>query len=404
MAAGAMNTFGAARANRTSRIDDIEALRAVAILFTLVGHTPILIPVPTFASDVRFFAWTGGVDLFLVVSGFVIAKSMLRYINADNRDFRSIAIPFWIRRAWRLLPAAWFWLSMSLITVTLFNTSTAFGSAWPVFYDAIAAVLQLANISLYACSSWMVGNCAPGGVPNGIYWSLSLEEQFYLLFPFFVCFLPHRFFIPAFAAIVLAQLFNDKIGLQWFLKTDGISIGVLVALVSQKGFYWRLEPTFLRRRWVRWLATAVFCLLLAAAASSSVRSVPFAGGMTAIVSGLWVFCASFDKGYVVSGSILRPIVLWIGTRSYSLYLAHMTAFSASHEILYRIYPHEAPTTFLLTAYSIVGPTLLILAAEGSYRFIEMPLREKGRLIARRRAERGHDHREPEVLGAVAPRS
>jgi peptidoglycan/LPS O-acetylase OafA/YrhL len=88
----------------------------------------------------------------------------------------------------------------------------------------------------------------------------------------------------------------------------------------------------------------------------------------------------------VSQSILRPIILWIGTRSYSLYLAHMIAFLGSHEVLYRIYPDVTPTTWLLIGYSIVGPILSILAAEGSYRFIEMPLREKGRLIAARRTE------------------
>jgi peptidoglycan/LPS O-acetylase OafA/YrhL len=271
---------GVFRPKRIARIDDIEALRAVAIILTMIGHIAVLIPVPTFASDTRYFAWSGGVDLFLVISGFVITKSMLRYIDTDKR---------------RLLPAAWFWLAMSLITVAFFNASTAFGKFWPIFYDAIAAVLQLANINVYSCNVLMMQHCAPGGIPNGIYWSLSLEEQFYLLFPFFVCFLPRRLFILAFVAIVLAQLFNDKIGLQWFLKTDGISIGVLIALVGQKGFYGRLEPTFLRSGWVRCLATTVFCLLLAVAASGSVRSIPYTGGMTVIVSGLWVFCASFDK-------------------------------------------------------------------------------------------------------------
>ena len=158
---------------------DIEALRAVAVIFTVLCH---LIDLVTWKGD-----WTalfpkinywGGVDLFFCISGFVIAGSLIRQQRPGS--FRDFAVPFYIRRIFRIWPPALFWLGVSLLATIVFNSSLAFGHFKSVLGDATAAALQVANFYYMSCT----GDCGK----EAVYWSLSLEEQFYLIFPFLAVF------------------------------------------------------------------------------------------------------------------------------------------------------------------------------------------------------------------------
>ena len=213
-----------------------------------------------------------------------------------------------------------------------------------------------------------------------MYWSLSLEEQFYVLFPFVALLLPRRLFVPALLVVILPQLVIEKPGhLNYFIRTDGFAIGILLAL-------WKaehpdaLEPRILSNWPVRLLAFVVLAYLLIKLSASAI---PHTNGLVTVVCGIWVFCASFDKGYVLPVRFLRPVVLWIGTRSYAMYVLHFTAFSASHKICCRLDRYWVPVMSPWTRYTPAGLVTLVLLAEFTYRVIEIPLRNTGRKLAAR---------------------
>src|SRR5262249_6765248 len=119
----------------------------------------------------------GGVDLFFAISGFVIASSLLR--QPRHRSFSEFALPFYVRRIFRIWPAALLWLLVPLLASRYFNTSGAFGHTRTLIGESIAASLQVANVYFGLCQ------CGK----EYVYWSLSLEEQFYILFPLLLFFL-----------------------------------------------------------------------------------------------------------------------------------------------------------------------------------------------------------------------
>src|SRR5450631_821637 len=107
----------ATRPKTESRISDVEVLRAVAILMTLVGHAAELLyyggPVIVWSA---VSLW-GGVDLFFCISGFVITRTLIDSVSprSGTANFLEFAIPFWIRRIFRIWPAAFFWLAVAIL-------------------------------------------------------------------------------------------------------------------------------------------------------------------------------------------------------------------------------------------------------------------------------------------------
>ena len=116
----------------TSRLPEVEVLRAIAVLMVLVEHIPFnLVFWPSRVAGQILWPsglWDG-VDLFFAISGFVIARSLLPRLAGvtDWMNFTRVTLVFWIARAWRLLPSAWFWLTAPLVLCLVFNHSGAYG-------------------------------------------------------------------------------------------------------------------------------------------------------------------------------------------------------------------------------------------------------------------------------------
>ncbi|MCW5337940.1 acyltransferase family protein, partial [Pseudomonas aeruginosa] len=167
------------------RILDIELLRGLAVLGVVFHHlhgnlfsgSPALLD----GINQRVQFWWG-VDLFFAISGFVIARTLIPQLReAPTRQaFWEQARYFWIRRAFRLLPSAWLWLALILACCLLLNRSGAFGSLSANLAASLAGFLQVANFR-FADSFYRYEYGA-----SFVYWSLSLEEQFYLLLPLLI--------------------------------------------------------------------------------------------------------------------------------------------------------------------------------------------------------------------------
>src|SRR5579863_7835166 len=104
------------------RNNDIEMLRGVAILFVLADHIFGFWDIPNLQSTLDHYAsFWGGVDLFFAISGFVIAQSLLRSMIGlqSAQDKVRALVSFWIKRVWRLWPAAWFWLMVPFVVALI---------------------------------------------------------------------------------------------------------------------------------------------------------------------------------------------------------------------------------------------------------------------------------------------
>ena len=388
-------TEGHAQIARKGKIADIELLRGVAIIFVLIEHTRINLFPWIWGPEVRLYFYFGfwtGVDLFFAISGFVITRSLLPMLEmtSGTTAYFNATLSFWVRRFWRLLPSAWLWLAVILVLALLFNRSHIFWSFRANLESVIAAMLDVANFRI----ALVLGKSEPGAAFP--YWSLSLEEQFYILLPIVVFFARRR--LPYVLAVgVLAQFFIVRSGpnrpdyemLLNMLRSDGLMLGVLLAIWSRTPTYRLFEPVGLKGRPLVGLALFVLLLFaLAVVGGPGMTIVSFSVGLVALISVVLVFFASYDQDYLMPRGPWKRVMLWFGSRSYALYLIHIPAFFFTRELWFRIEPPGTVFngTFTLRL-ALTGFGLLLILAELNYRFVEVPLRRHGVRIAQRIEQR-----------------
>lgn len=371
------------------RIDDIEALRAVAILYTLLTHMNGLYSwsPPWLVAKVTYFNFSTGVDLFFAVSGFVIARELLeQFASAQTPEARGrLLAAFWIKRIFRIWPSSYVWIGVLLLCSARWSSTGLFHPLTAQLGDFAAIVMQVANFHWWHCmqpNSWDCGDSV-------VYWSLSLEEQFYIVLPLAVL-LFRKHLAKGLAVIVLAQLFlhrpNFGDGILWWVRTDALALGVLLAMLERTKWYAILEPKFLaqRRYGAPLVAFVVLMLALAQGTPAKIDPVFFSTGMIALIAALLVLVASYNRGYIVRGRALKPVLLWIGSRSYALYLIHFTMIPVTLLVWRHIEPQGTVfgasygLRFTLTWLALTGTF-----AELNYRLVETPLRRKGRELAAR---------------------
>ncbi len=323
-----------------------------------------------------------GVDLFFVISGFVITRNLLSNIkpNDCHKDFIAFARVFWIKRVVRLLPSAWLWLVIIILLTLFFNASYVFNSAENTIAFAKSAVLFIANYHFYEVGMQQIH---PGAVM--VYWSLSLEEQFYFLLPFLL-FFSRKHLVTILIAIILFQLFQDReIGIMRFFRSDALCLGVLLAIWQKQKSYYALEPIFLKQATLRKytgplvLLSIIFLIMLIPVEQFNIS---YQLSLIAILGSILVWVGSYNQNYFLSDGYIKKAMLWIGSRSYAIYLIHMPAFLLTREIWHRLTPPSVKLTsdfsviFLITAF-----VLLVTFAEINYRYIEQPLRRMGYRLA-----------------------
>ena len=357
------------------RITDIEVLRAVAVIFVLFQHLGNLFPWSSPILEILYFyaGGTFGVDLFFAVSGFVIARDLIpRLLSAPDRTmaWRTV-LAFWLRRMWRLWPSAWLWLGLTLLAVLVFNQSGAFGSVEANVEATFAGVFQYANVRF--AQNFMVREIGA----SFVYWSLSLEEQFYLLFPLLILLL-RRQLGWALLAIALIQICMPRNHpyLMMF-RTDALALGILLALWSHKASWKRVLPVFLALGRGGSLCLALACICVMALLSSRLELTRYAIGIIAILSAFLVLMASYDRDLLLPHRRLKKMLLWTGERSYAIYLIHVPVFFATRELFYRLNPEQIASVPLSFAYLMCAAVLLIVLAQLNFRWVEMPLRKYG---------------------------
>lgn len=349
----------------------LDGLRGLAILAVMAFNAHVI--------------WLSGgfvgVDVFFVLSGFLITALL---IQNGRRTNGSGLKQFYIRRAARLFPALLVLIVCTFAYALLLQTG-----------EKTAATLKGVLYSVFYVANWAQVPPFPGGIgPLSHTWSLSVEEQFYIVWPLLLLLLLKIKSDRAVLVIVSLLAALSVVLNIWFWNTNvpylrmyfgsdtranELLIGCIAAILLFAGYF---QATTERLKWI-WHSAAFISLAGIVTSFFLVRSYgPFGynGGFALISVGTAVLILHvvLFPSVVSFGFGFAPLV-WIGKISYGLYLWHFPIF----EGLKRVIGEEANPLI----FQVCGAALTFVVAAASFYLLEQPIL---RYVRRRSSDDAND--------------
>lgn len=361
------------RQTETRTRPEIQALRAVAVGAVVLYHfwPPVV---------------TGGyvgVDVFFAISGFLITAHLLREVDRTGR----IGLArFWARRARRLLPASLLVLLVTAVAVLVWVPSIF----WTTFFrETIASALYVENWVLAGESvDYLAANNVPTAVQH--YWSLSAEEQFYLIWPLLIIagiwlasrlrrWPRRRSILTILTVVTVASLVSSIVltttapSIAYFItptRAWEFGLGGLLAVVvdSFDGRFDRLRPFVAWAGWIA-IAIAVFRFTAGTPFPGYTALLPVGGALAVIWAG-----SPRQRWAPTALAGIRP-VQWTGDVSYSIYLWHWP--------LLIVAPYALGHATLTLVEKLVLLASTVVLAWLTRRWVEDPVRKAPLLSSRK---------------------
>ena len=391
--AGARSRATGRHISQIPYLPGLDGLRAIAVVAVMVYH----------ANSDWLAGGYLGVEVFFVISGYLITLLLI----AEHERSGSIDLKnFWIRRFRRLLPA----LFVMMLLITMYVAVFKRRELGLLRGDVIAGVAYGSNwYQIFIGAGYSAGN---DFAPLRHLWSLAVEEQFYVIWPLvmlgFVRFgsrgiasIARWLFLLAVAITVVVALLSHSGAQQgpeftpeayWFIgdrpisKPDALYLSTITrssGLLLGAAFAMIWRPTAIMRGPLRhkgalfdlaaiggFAALAAMAWFVGFQPSQGVHGFLFRGGLFATgIASLALIAAVTHQGAFTGRVLSMPFLLWIGTRSYGLYLYHWP--------IYQIIRGIAAKKLELYEF-VLAMVLTCIVTELSYRFIETPIRQ-GRL-------------------------
>ena len=304
----------------------LDGIRAFAVILVICLHAQTIYP----TLEQSFYSGFLGVDIFFVLSGFLITSILLKEYDANGS---LSARNFFARRFLRLMPAYW----LHLLVIFLFSKQLF----WPRVADQVSKSENFLYAFFYLTNYHRIwnGSSAPGVL--GHTWSLAIEEQFYI-FWFPILFLMLRnlrkkgVFIVTLSLIILLTTFRalrydgdqtvNYLYNAFDTRVDSLLIGCLFSMIV----LWKVfSDEFFSSRYFNLLVLCAFVGIAAVFYQAESYSAAFlwTWGLTlfSVSVGIVIVWLVKLEQHTIKTILERPYIVWTGKVSYGLYLWHFSA-------------------------------------------------------------------------------
>jgi peptidoglycan/LPS O-acetylase OafA/YrhL len=357
--------------------------------------------------DSPYFANTGGpgVDLFFVISGYVVGRSLcqhlalrgdlpfLKQLEANAGELRA----FFTRRVFRLLP-----LVCLLIFVNIAYALRYMPSVPGAMREQLMALLAQLTLQADFDQIVLINTHAENRYGVGHLWTLAVEERFYLFAPFLILASGSIRNLMRGAGVLIVAVTLGKVASSWldmyfngFLRFDAFTLGILIYLLQahSKFFSQILPQRDSRSSRISFNVFALLVLLLVArlpvsivtatGASEMLNTTSYYYSCVYALSGVLIMLAAQNRGYVLAIPGLRLLLGWLGNRSYNIYLFQFIFRDATNLTLIHLGQDPGKHSGM---HSICFLAVMCAGSELIYRFYEMPFRKYGRRLSSRMLE------------------
>jgi peptidoglycan/LPS O-acetylase OafA/YrhL len=368
------------------RLIELDGLRGFALIMILVFHAASQegeYPAGTFLAYLQRSAslgWTA-LDLFFVLSGFLIGGILM-----DARESPSYFKTFYVRRFFRIVPVYFAWVLLYILLVSIaadlvvrFSNS---GLRPPFNFSIWSHFLFLQN-------SFDFHFYGLAGAWFGHLWSLAVEEQFYLVAPLVVRFIPPRHLKWILATVVVAAIFArvyfrffshmevNAITTRTVCRMDSLAFGMFAAVLVrwESASRWLQQNLRALRVLLGVLAVGVvwFFLFAYGSMTAGMQSVGFTW-MAAFYAAVLLLAVQNRSGWLAR-FLRTSLLLELGSVSYCVYLIHLVANVSFHAVLL----HHSPRISTVSGVLVTLLALLVTysVAKLSWIFFEGPLQRRG---------------------------
>jgi peptidoglycan/LPS O-acetylase OafA/YrhL len=330
------------------RIPQLDAVRGVAILLVILHNTSATSP-SLHLQQVFANGWMG-VDLFFVLSGFLITG-----ILVDTKQSDGYFTSFYARRCLRIWPLYYSLIVFMFVVV-------------PALHPSDAPALLARSSPWWAYPLFLQNFLVP--IPTmamgllGVTWSLAIEEQFYLVWPWVVRYCSTALLrCLAIAVICLSPALRYWLSLHdvdlypnTFCRLDGLMAGALLAVIVR-------SDTFRPSRYVRPAIVSFLGAASLAFATEALHARWIVFSLTAVASAAFVYLGLFSTHTWLQAALRNRFLVYTGTISYGLYLLHKI-------------PVDVAKVLHVDGYSGALPVMLVASyamAALSWRWFEQPL-------------------------------